>query len=443
MAINKRTRLTSSSLHFPNDLAKPEGKDESTSGKKLENHQAAAGDLLFDPKDAEGGNTHSDKPLKVVAAVEEDEDLDLESVDDAMPAETTEEVEVEEVEAADEGVSDTVFDEEETEDADEVLEEELDEDEEAVEAEIEDLDEDLADESSEELVEELVDESEEVEAEQLCGEDGVPLVDVDQTDDTVEDTDDLGFASIGASLHCIKANRIIATMTKKAAITADKADIYQGDEFPFVVAAEVQSKGLRKGLLAAGFILAKVDVESNKAVKAAVAKELVSAKTKLQASNGKSQEAFQQCMAIAAVGINRNFFKNSKNTLKAALEEELAQAGVRGGAKLVRAAFAQYGIDYAHSLIAMANKLVAMPEETRNQFADALDMTDNLSDDEEEVEEDIEDFDPDMDQDDEIPASVTAALSKPIRSTRVVASSRTQKSIAQEILSGTKPLHFV
>jgi len=440
---DKRKRLTSSASHFPVDLKKPEGPDTSKSGNTLKNHQEAAVDLLFDPKDAEGGDTHSDKPVKVKAAltadVDGDEDVDFADIEDAMPpteGDTTEEASLY---AADEGVENSVLDQ--FDDEDQELDSEVDgEGEEAIEPEVESFGGDMGvdDPAFGEGDEPVADD---LEAEQLCGEDGVPLVDVDQTEDAVDDTDDLGFAAIGASLHCIKANRIIATMTKKAAIKAGKDDFYQGDEFPMVVAAEVQSKGLRKGLIAAGFELSKVDVTSSKAVRAAVDKELITAKKKVVASEGKSQEAFQQCMAIAAVGMNRNFFKNSPNELSAGLVEDLSAAGVRNAPRIVRAAFAQHGIDYARSLIAMANKLVAMPEETRNQFAEALDMTEAIGDEGDEVEDEGNDFDPDA-LDDEIPASVSAAVRTPIRSTRVHASS-TQRSAAQEILAGNKPLPFI
>src|SRR6202008_2039930 len=88
-----------------------------------------------------------------------------------------------------------------------------------------------------------------------------------------------------------------------------------------------------------------------------------------------AREATEQCMAIAAVGINRQFFKDTHNELRAALEEELQAAGVRGATKLVRHVFASKGVAYAKAIVTLATKLQAMPESTRNQFAEALDMT--------------------------------------------------------------------
>jgi hypothetical protein len=109
----------------------------------------------------------------------------------------------------------------------------------------------------------------------------------------------------------------------------------------------------------------------------------------------------------------------------------------------VQAAFAQYGVSYAKSILTLANKISAMPEQVRNQYAEALDLTEDgdfdpddalESDvDEEGVMEDEGDFEP-------IPASVTAALSSPIRRTGTLLSAGVKTNAALQILNGNQSL---
>jgi hypothetical protein len=140
------------------------------------------------------------------------------------------------------------------------------------------------------------------------------------------------------------------------------------------------------------------------------------------------------------VGINRRFFKDTPNELKAGLETELQRLGVRGGANVVRAMFAKHGVDYARAIVTLAKKLAAMPEEHRNQFADALDLTEDEHFDAPEDEDDTmpsedlveveDDFEP-------VPASLTAALLRPAQrsGTKLSAS-----SAAMSFLMGSQPL---
>lgn len=450
MAINKQKRLSSSASHFPQSGKTPKAED---AGTKIKNHQEPQ-NLLFDPKyDKEVTTTHT--PIK--ASVDAEEDLDITDMDEVMPKEAI--ASEGELYPQDPGVVDTILDDPDSEvdadlsDLDEVDE---DEDEDELVSSLEDLDdsnsfEDLEADIDEEL-DEPVAEGEElvedldagVEDEMMCGSDeGAPLLDVDEVQDDASE-DEVAFASIGASLHCIRANRIIATMTRKQALAAGKADVYTHEGFPEVVVASISEKGLRKGLLEAGFKLSTVDLATKAAVKAAVAVKVEAAKAELSAGRKAEGDTMKQALAIASVGINRSFFKDSPNMLRAALEEELTTAYGRGASKIVRAMFAQHGVDYAKSLVALASKIAEMPQGTRDNFVDALDMTASVNgdDDEDDDEDEDDEFDPE-DGDDEVPTSVAAALARPAVSNRVVASKLPQKSTAQEILSGAKPLPFL
>jgi hypothetical protein len=274
--------------------------------------------------------------------------------------------------------------------------------------------------------------------------DDVPLVDVDAVDDKAGD--DLVFASIGSSVHVIKSNRIIASMGPKAAAKAGVSEVYQVEQFQDAVQASVDQKGLRKGLVQHGFVLAKVKLTAAKAQARVVEAKVQRAVTARLETLSAQEKVLEQSLAIAAVGINKSFFKGATNELKAGLISELEHAGVRGASRLVRAMFAQHGVDYAKSLLTVAKKISAMPEEVRDNYVTALDMTDGAEvEDEVEIESDVDVGDDEFIEDDEpvMARSVTAALTRPLHSTRQTAAllrASNGDSGAFAILSGTQSL---
>ena len=436
----KQKRIAAGSTHFPNLEKKAPGDTES--GAKVKNHFAAS-DLLVDPQDeSDGGSTHT--PIKAAkrpihSDVDLDEDLDIDNLNevDALYEDGDEEGEF----AAD---TSSILDDAEDAAVDDVLEGDAEGDDAPLVDELEDesdIDVDLG-EDDVEVGADADDPS--IEEEEFSAE-GIPLVDADGVEDEIESADDeLAVASIGAALHVIRSNRIIASMTKKQAMAAGKAEVYQEDAFPSVVCAEVQKMGLRKGLTSMGFALATVQVQGGKAVKAAIAKQVTAARIQASADVKAKHAAFAQALAIASVGINRKFFKDAPNDLKAGLETELRAMGVRGATKIVSAMFAQHGIAYASTLVNLATKISAMPEETRDQFAEALDLTDDdLGDADEDTAELESDFDPDAEEELEVPSTVSAALARPLRSVETRASRTSGSGSVQEVLSGTKPLPWM
>jgi hypothetical protein len=265
--------------------------------------------------------------------------------------------------------------------------------------------------------------------------DAVAIVDVDAMDDT--DADECVFASIDKVVHVIRSNRIIASMSSASAKKAGMKDVYMSTQYQDVVAHAIAAKGIRKGLVQSGFVLAKVKLTSSKVQAKVINAKVSAAVAKRVEASANADKAFDQSLAIAAVGINRRFFKDSPNELKAGLETELQRLGVRGGANIVRAMFAKYGVDYARGIVTLAKKLSAMPEEHRNQFAEALDLT---VEDGTDIEADGEE-DEVMVQDEfeAVPNTMTAALLRPaVRSGN--AKQLTASSSAMSILMGNQSL---
>lgn len=287
-------------------------------------------------------------------------------------------------------------------------------------------------------VEEPVEEVADFEAAPVTNEQ-VPLVDADEVPD-FEGSDDLVFASFNKSLHVIRSNRIIASMGPLKARKLGVEDVYLGDQFQDILAHAIDTKGLRKGLVQQGMTLARVKVTSSKSVtKVVQAKVDAAMAAKIEAA-AKRDRAMEQSLAIAAVGINKRYFRTADNTLKSALVDELKRAGVKGAAQLVAAVFAEHGVSYAKSILTLANKIAAMPDEVRDQHADSLDMT---SDEDFEPEEDSEvDSGLEEEEDEFNPvASVTAALASP-QYRRIHSSSHGSASAlsARAILLSDQPL---
>lgn len=260
------------------------------------------------------------------------------------------------------------------------------------------------------------------EDEEICAEDE-ELTDGDMVADAlgIGDSGDVDVVPFGDEVLAVKASVIVAKMSKKAASRAGVSDIYKGTSFGSVVQAAVDQKGVRAGLQGLGFTMvkAKASIVSKAKLKASVSAALAKqASTSVYAS-----KVFEQSAAIAAVGINRKFFKDSENTLRASLESELTRAGVSGAAKIVRACFNQHGVAYAKDILTLARKLAAQSQAVRDNYVEALDMTS------EEPEVDVEA----QDEIDENP--VTAALLRPATKRPVVAS-----TLASAILAGKASL---
>ena len=247
----------------------------------------------------------------------------------------------------------------------------------------------------------------------------------------VDDEGDLEVIPVGDEVLAISANVVIAKMTKNNAVKAGVSDIYKGKSFAAVVQASVETKGLRKGLVAAGFKTIKAKAKANSvsqsAVKASVAKAVQAKAVQVKAELA----AFEQATAIAAVGINRKFFKDTQNTLRAALENELTKAGMRNASVLVRSCFAKHGVDYAKDILVLAKKLAAQPQEVRDNYVEALDMTSTDIEEPVMVAETSDEFI-------DTPSNITAALLRPAQvKTPFSVNASTQ---AHAILAGTASL---
>lgn len=388
---------------------------------EIGNSQRAVSPLL-DPEDFKGGRTHqavsakmSTKPI-VAADVDPvlDDDLEVDE-DEVDAADDLPVADVPDEDDSDEEESDDVVSE--FEDIDAELDDAAEPTDE-VGAEFTDLPVEAADDDEQEtgVDDGDVEDETDVELEEAT------VADVDEVPDEVED-DDLDVVAVKAALHVMYRGRVLATLTKAVAERQGISDVYLTPTFAAVVANSVAVKGVRKGLVQAGFRLAKVNVTSAAAQKQVIEARVQSVLTARLQEQADYRKRLNQSLALAAVGVNRKFFKNVRNDLRAALEREFKVAGVENASQIVRSCFAQHGIEFARSLLTVAETLCEKPDEVRNQYAEALDMTvDEPEAQDEQVEE----------------TSVTAALLRP--ATRVPATPVTVTASVEQILRGNKSL---
>lgn len=269
------------------------------------------------------------------------------------------------------------------------------------------------------------------------------ILDVDQTPDT---DDDVVFAQAGTIIHAIKANRIIASIGKRQAVKAGVEDVYLKDQFTDVVAAEIQSKGLRKGLTDTGFVLASIKVGSQ-VVAALVEKEVHKTTAAIRQVSKDKEETMEQAMAIAAVGLARHYFKGYENPLKAALVQQLTMAGLRNPARILNQVFASEGVEYSKELLKLAAKLASVPQEVRDGFAEGLNMTSANADfedlEEDNTEDGVDDFE-ELEDDGMDSSSVEATLLTAgftSRQSKAALLTRPGLSVtASDLLNGKTPL---
>lgn len=241
------------------------------------------------------------------------------------------------------------------------------------------------------------------------------LVDIDGLDDDM--VDDVAFIDYDDDVLAIAANRVIATLTKRAAIKAGLKDIYTQDHFENAVRLEMQKHGLRAGLKNSGFTLASVKVKASKALALAMARAQNELKASAVKTADKQKQVRAQAVAIACMALNRGAFKGMRNTLRDALVAQLRGAGLLNAERVVAEAFKAEGVNFMRNVIKAAELVEEMPEEVRDGFVESLDMTE-----EPEIEQEVTSDDQFLEDDDMGDESVEgcdmpvqAAVAKPFR----------------------------
>ena len=198
---------------------------------------------------------------------------------------------------------------------------------------------------------------------------GEPLIDAMELNDTPEG---LEFMSKAGTLLAMKGAHVVAFA--RTADVGQNADILHSPEFAKAVVMTASRLGARKALARMGFKNIRVKPTDVKASNRAIAV----AKSEFATTARKKEEVFADCLAIAAAGLAKGLFKNFKDPIRAAVELQLQSSmNVRASKVMASRIMSENGMEYAKSLIMLANKLSGMTAQTRKEYADMLDLIDD------------------------------------------------------------------
>ena len=356
---------------------------------KVPTQEEAAGDeapVAADPAKMEGTEQPDLKvPDQPTEAAAEDDDLEVEDLEMAEHVEPD----------GDEFVSQDDFDEESAADEEEIEVEEAEADE----------DEPLPFE------------------EESAGDPVMDAMDMDDSDVA------LSFVKAHGRLVAMKGPVTVASLSKSAAGT--NADVMFTDAMQKAVRLEASKSGLRKALATYNFKPIRVKALT----KATVAAEVKKVKASVEEDVSTKQKVFEESLAIASVGLSRNGWKNTPNTLMDAMVTELSSLGVPSAKRIVARMFAQHGVEYTKTLLEVANKVAAKSTDARRELAENFDMlNEEMTEEETSETDDLIEEDVDFD-------SVTSRLSQPVRANVQKTVSKVT-SAAQDILNRRAPLQF-
>jgi hypothetical protein len=291
--------------------------------------------------------------------------------------------------------------------------------------------------SPEDFDEESASEDEEIEVEEAEADEDEPLpFEEDSAGDPVMDAMDmddsdvaLSFVKAHGRLVAMKGPITVATLTKAAAGT--NAEVMFTDAMQKAVRMEAAKSGLRKALATYQFKPIRVKAMT----KATVVAEVKKVKASIQQDQESKQKVFEESLAIASVGLSRNGWKNTPNTLMDAMVTELSSLGVPSAKRIVARMFAQHGVEYTKTLLEVASKVAAKSADSRRELAENFDMLN------EEIEEDETSEVDDLIEDDVDFDSVTSRFSTPVTATVQKTVSKVT-SAAQDVLNRRAPLQF-
>ncbi len=342
---------------------------------------------------------------------EDSEEADFDDEDDYD--ENSEEADFDDEDDYDENSEEADFDDED--DYDENSEEADFDDEDADDGEIDEDysdDTDTADLDDEDSDLNIMENSEEADPIDLEGFDDLNLNETSDLADLDEDADDedadgsetasiclvntvkgqLTFEAAGNKLTAYIRETPVATLTREEA--GENAGVLSSETFAQAIAHTAQTMGAVRALEHFGFKLIKAKLPVTAFVNNKVSENTRKALSKIRKNNRGFQKKLAHAMQIASAGINKSFFKDSRNPIKEALYAEMQAAGISNPARIIDKVFASKGDAYHKELFAKATELMKKPHEIRNQLAEAIGDSNYQSADEgdEECSEDSQDL---------------------------------------------------
>lgn len=192
-------------------------------------------------------------------------------------------------------------------------------------------------------------------------------------------------------------DRILATLGGIHVATLDKSfagansDLIHTKSFAQAIEAMAASHGSRATFEHFGFKPVVLKFPQKRVVSALVRKKVQAAAEGLNEKEDSMQEDMEQCVAIAAAGLNRNFFKKHENALRKGFIQALTTAGVRNAERVVSGVFNRHSDDYHSTLLSVASDLMKKSVAVRNELAEAIKDSNPAATPQQQEQEDAED----------------------------------------------------
>lgn len=196
--------------------------------------------------------------------------------------------------------------------------------------------------------------------------------DMDESDSSSDDLDvSYSSAVAGKAAWTAYFKGVPVAMAHKAT-AGNNADIFDTPSFGHAVLASAKAVGIKKALGELGFTTIRHKVSVSKEVRRLVEAQVAEQRAALSAELKGHQEKFLAALATAAIGINRGFFAEVKNPLKAALWNAMSSAGIRNPETLIDNAFRAHSDAYHNVLFAQASDIVGKPAEVQESLAKTI-----------------------------------------------------------------------
>jgi len=181
---------------------------------------------------------------------------------------------------------------------------------------------------------------------------------------------ELSFTTTSDKMHAWLDDIHVATLSKETA--GENADIMHTMSFAHTIRRVAQTEGVKAALKHYGFKTVTLKFPQSKVNAALVEKRTKETAAKFHERADQVREDFEQCVAIAATGLNRNYFAKHQNALKKGFVAALTASGVKGAERLVAGVFERCGDEYHRTLFEIASGLMKKPVEIRNELSDTL-----------------------------------------------------------------------
>ncbi len=166
----------------------------------------------------------------------------------------------------------------------------------------------------------------------------------------------------------------VATLKKEHA--GENADILTSRSFMAAISEMAAKEGVVASMKNFGFKPVKFSFPQTRVTSALVAKRVQAGVEKWAERASEVQDDMEQCVQLAASGLNRGFFTGRENSLRKGFIQALTTAGVKNAERIVAGVFQRYADDYHRVLFSVASDLMKKPVEIRNELASTLKQVD-------------------------------------------------------------------